>query len=138
MVMLYLPDTNAFSRYLRRSDSRLVEMMNLHLPDLRLSVIVLAELEYGAAKRRDVPTFARRVESLRSLVDGAPFLEEDAIEFGKIRAHLETLKPNAQLIGGFDMLIAAQAVRMGATLVTGNTREFARVPGLLLENWQDV
>ena len=136
MVMLYLPDTRAFSRYLRGTDRHLVEKMNLHRVDLRLSVVVLAELEYGAAKRKDVPVFRQRVKALRGLVDLAAFLDEDAIQFGIIRAHLETLKPNAQQIGGFDMLIAAQAIRMGATLVTGNTREFARVPSLLLENWQ--
>lgn len=134
--MLYLPDTNAFSRYLRGTDRHLVESMNRHRIDLRLSVIVLAELEYGAAKRKDVPVFRQRLKALRGLVGLEAFLDLDAIQFGLIRAHLETLKPNAQLIGGFDMLIAAQAIRLGATLVTGNLREFARVPGLRLENWQ--
>lgn len=56
---------------------------------------------------------------------------------GKIRAHLETLKPNAQPIGGTDMLIAAQALRLGAILVTANVREFNRVSGLKVENWQE-
>lgn len=134
--MLYLPDTNAFSRFLRASDHALVDRMTEHRADLRLSVLVLAELEYGAAKSADVPAFRQRVTTLRALVEVVPFSDEDALHYGKIRAHLETLKPNALPIGGTDMLIAAQALRLRATLVTGNVKEFNRVPGLKVENWQ--
>ncbi len=134
--MLYLPDTNAFSRFLRGRDEAFVDRMIAHRADLRLSVIVLAELEYGAAKRKDMPIFRQRIATLRGLVVRVPFDDDDAIQYGKIRAHLETLKPNAQPIGPTDMLIAAQALRLRATLVTANTREFARVPDLIVENWQ--
>ena len=61
-----------------------------------------------------------------------PFDLEDASEAGEIRAFLEM---RGEPIGHYDILIAAQARRRGATLVTANTREFERVPGLLVVDW---
>ncbi len=56
--------------------------------------------------------------------------------YGSVRAHLARLKPNAQLIGPYDLMLAAQALRMGAVLVTHNGAEFGRVPNLAVEDWQ--
>jgi tRNA(fMet)-specific endonuclease VapC len=56
--------------------------------------------------------------------------------YGVVRAHLSRLKPNAQLIDPYDLMLAAQALRLGAVLVTRNTAEFARVPQLVVEDWQ--
>lgn len=61
-----------------------------------------------------------------------PFLGKDATYAGRIRDGLERIK---QPIGPYDTLIAGQAVARGLTLVTANTREFARVPGLVWEDW---
>jgi tRNA(fMet)-specific endonuclease VapC len=55
-----------------------------------------------------------------------------------VRVILETLRPNAQPIGPYDVLLAGHALALGATLVTHNTREFARVPGLTVEDWQSA
>jgi tRNA(fMet)-specific endonuclease VapC len=52
--------------------------------------------------------------------------------YGELRTHLER---DGQPIGGIDLLIAAQALSLGLTLVTDNEREFGRVPGLVCENW---
>lgn len=102
----------------------------------RLSPICLFELEYGAAEHPESPIFRRRIENLRQLILPAPeFGEDAAFQAAQIRAFLERLKPNAQPIGPFDTLIAGQALAMGAILVTSNTKEFARVPGLTLEDW---
>ena len=60
----------------------------------------------------------------------------DASFYGFVRAYLARLKPNAQPIGRYDLMLAAQALRLGATIVTNNTSEFARIPGLVVENWQ--
>ena len=60
------------------------------------------------------------------------FDPEDAREAGVVRA---TLDSAGTLIGAYDVLLAGQARRRGLTLVTGNVREFARVPGLEVENW---
>ena len=53
-----------------------------------------------------------------------------------MRAYLETLRPNAQPIGPHDVLLAVQALALGAVLVTNNVREFTRVPRLIVEDWQ--
>jgi tRNA(fMet)-specific endonuclease VapC len=94
---------------------------------LAISVIVLFELWYGAAKsghrRRNTE---RLVDFLAGPIRILNFDAEDAREAGDIRAALATA---GTPIGPYDILIAAQARRRGATLVTANAREFARVPG---------
>jgi len=135
--MIYLPDTNVFSRYLRGIDAGIKVKLETNLRFCRLSSVVLSELEYGAAKRLDIPALRERVRRLRSLIaDAADYTCADAVFYGFVRAHLARLKPNAQPIGPYDLMLAAQALRLGAVLVTNNTGEFTRVPGLSVENWQ--
>jgi tRNA(fMet)-specific endonuclease VapC len=135
--VIYLPDTNVFSRYLRGIDAGIKAKLEANLRFCRLSSVVLSELEHGAAKRPDVPAFRHRVQKLRVLIaDEADYTCADATYYGFIRVHLARLKPNALPIGPYDLMLAAQALRLGAVLVTNNTAEFARVPGLGTENWQ--
>jgi tRNA(fMet)-specific endonuclease VapC len=135
--MIYLPDTNVLSRYLRGIDAGIKTKLETHLRFCRLSSVVLSELKYGAAKRPDVLAYRSRVESLRTLIaDEVDYTCSDATYYGFIRAHLARLKPNAQPIGPYDLMLAAQAIRIGATIVTNSTAEFVRVPGLILEDWQ--
>jgi tRNA(fMet)-specific endonuclease VapC len=135
--VIYLPDTNVFSRYLRGEDESVRKKLEANLRFCRLSAIVLSELEYGASKRPDLPALRKRVLRLREIIaDEAAYTCADAVYYGAIRAHLASLKPNAQLIGPYDLMLAAQAVRLGAVLVTHNTAEFARVPNLTVEDWQ--
>lgn len=100
---------------------------------LMLSAVVLFELRYGYAKsdRRS------RMEALLATflapgVEVLPFDADDATEAGDIRAALEA---QGTPIGPYDILIAAQARRRGAALVTLNRREFERVPGLMVTDW---
>lgn len=100
---------------------------------LLIPTVVLLELRYGIAKsvRRDAST--RVLEAF--LAEGfelLPFDDEDAAEAGDIRAALES---SGTPIGAYDILIAAQARRRGVVLVTGNRREFERVPGLMVTDW---
>jgi tRNA(fMet)-specific endonuclease VapC len=135
--VIYLPDTNVFSRYLRGEDEKIRAKLEANLRFCRLSAVVLSELEYGAAKRPDIPAIRSRVSRLREIIaDEADYTCSDAIIYGVIRAHLAKLRPNAQPIGPYDLMLAAQALRLGAVLVTNNTSEFGRVPNLTLENWQ--
>lgn len=101
-----------------------------------LSVVVLHELRNGAAASRHPVDNARRVDALLTAgrIEVLPLAVEDAIEAADIRA---TLRQTGLPIGPYDVLIAAQARRAGATLVTANTREFARVPGLATVDWAD-
>ncbi|MBR1200930.1 type II toxin-antitoxin system VapC family toxin [Bradyrhizobium sp. AUGA SZCCT0240] len=99
-----------------------------------LPVIALFEMRYGFAKsdRREHNEYL--LERFLGLgIDLLPFEPEDAMHAGDIRADLEKA---GTPIGHYDILIAAQARRHGATLVTANAREFARVPGLLVANWE--
>jgi tRNA(fMet)-specific endonuclease VapC len=102
-----------------------------------LSCVVLSELEYGASKRPDLLVLTERVRGLRSIIGSeANYTCDDASFYGFVRAYLARLKPNAQPIGPYDLMLAAQALRLGATIVTNNTSEFARIPGLVVEDWQ--
>ena len=137
--MIFLPDTNVFSRYLRdrREDAPLSDRLEHELQSCRLSAIVVMELEYGAAKRPEVAAFRERIVRLKAVFPRVDAFDEAAANHtGFVRAMLANLKPNAQPIGGYDALLAGHALALGAVFVTHNTREFSRVPGLKVENWQ--
>jgi tRNA(fMet)-specific endonuclease VapC len=100
---------------------------------LAASSIVLFELWFGAEKSARRDGNARKIaELVSSPVQVLDFDAVDAEEAGEIRA---TLRRAGTPIGPYDILIAAQARRRDALLVTANTREFARVPGLKIEDW---
>jgi tRNA(fMet)-specific endonuclease VapC len=97
------------------------------------SSVVLFELWYGVAKSQQAKANAERIATfLSGPLEVMDFTAEDAEQAGRIRATLEGLgKP----IGAYDLLIAAQALRHKATLVTSNSSEFGRVRGLRLQDW---
>jgi tRNA(fMet)-specific endonuclease VapC len=100
---------------------------------LAISSIVLFELRYGAAKSAHPDRNARRIaDFLTGPIEVLPFESADADEAGNIRAALERV---GTPIGPYDVLVAAQARRRDALLVTANGREFARVPRLKFEDW---
>jgi tRNA(fMet)-specific endonuclease VapC len=100
---------------------------------LAMSSIVLFELRYGAAKSARPERNAQRIDDfLSGPLEVLPFTPADAEEAGDIRAALERA---GTPIGPYDILVAAQARRRDALLVTANEREFARVPRLKFEDW---
>ena len=100
---------------------------------LCVSSVVLHELWYGVAKSANRE---RNTERLQTFLSGPIEILEwddaDARAAGEVRSQLEG---EGQMIGAYDALIAAQAIRRGITLVTANTREFKRVDGLMWEDW---
>ena len=111
---------------------RLEEQLRSGVP-VGLPAVALFELRYGFAKSdRREQNEALLGRFLGLGIDVLPFETEDAAHAGDIRAELEKA---GTPIGHYDYLIAAQARRRGAPLVTLNQREFARVPGLLLVDW---
>lgn len=95
--------------------------------------IVLFELHYGIFKSARAERNATLLSTFLTLgFESCPFEAEDAEEAGAVRAALEQ---SGTPIGPYDVLIAAQARRRDAVLVTANTSEFRRVPGLRLEDW---
>jgi len=128
-------DTNAVIAALKQAPARLVERLERELPNgtMALSTVVLFELHYGIANS------ARREENrdrlavfLQAPVAVLPFEPDDAEAAGELRAELRRA---GTPIGPYDLLIAAQARRRGALLVTANAVELARVPGLKIEDW---
>ena len=130
-MSIYLPDTNACSHFMRGHTELVTRWLDA-AHELRLSSIVIAELEYGAAKAGSSRQ-RHRLEALVATLPHEPFTIADAAAFGRLRA---SLSRGGELIGPYDLLIAAQALRLGATVVTHNVREFSRVPGLKIEDWQ--
>lgn len=130
---MFLPDPNACSHFMRGHEA-LVQRWLARAPLLRLSAIVVAELEHGATKAGSTRQRARLDELLATLPT-EPFSVTDAAQFGQLRTRLER---RGETIGPFDLLIAARALRLGATVVTHNVREFSRVPGLKVEDWQSA
>jgi tRNA(fMet)-specific endonuclease VapC len=132
----YLLDTNAVIGLLTNRPPAVRERLRRISPTalpLAISSIVLFELWYGVARSRHR---AENTERLRGFMSGqvtiVGFEEEDAVIAGDVRAELERA---GTPIGPYDLLIAAQALRSGSTLVTANVAEFRRVPDLAWEDW---
>ncbi len=128
----YLLDANAVIALLNNSNSSLARRARLHKPgDIAISAIVAHELFYGAFKSK------RRQHNI-DLIDGLRFLvldfdKEDARQAGELRAALAV---KGTPVGPYDVLIAGQAKARKMILVTSNSNEFKRVPGLRIEDWQ--
>jgi tRNA(fMet)-specific endonuclease VapC len=131
--MRYLLDTNAVIALLNDPASPVGRRLRTQQPvDVGVSAIVLHELYFGAFKSQQRERNLARVDGLRFEV--LPLDTEDARHGGEIRAWLAA---QGTPIGAYDLLIAGQARARGLVLVTRNLREFERVPGLKVENWQD-
>jgi len=135
--MSHLLDTNSWVDHLRRGPSSNVTTKLAAAPpgSVFLCSVVLAELVYGAVRSGPAREAANRalVAGLQRQFRSIPFDDRAAEEYGKIRAHLASL---VTPIGPNDFLIAAIALANGLIVVTHNTSEFSRVPGLTLEDWQ--
>ena len=130
--MPYLLDTNVVSDLVRNPQGRVAERIReVGEAQVCTSIIVAAELRYGAAKRAS-PRLATQLEAVLGVLDVLPFEVPADTVYGLIRTRLEQI---GRPIGGNDLLIAAQAVALGYTIATDNDREFARIDGLLCENW---
>lgn len=130
--MRHLLDTNIVSDLVRnpqgRSAARIAEIGD---DAVCTSVIVAAELRFGAAKKGS-PRLASQLERILGGLQIAPFEEPADAAYARLRVQLEAA---GAPIGGNDMLIAAHALTLGCALVTDNDREFARVDGLTVVNW---
>jgi tRNA(fMet)-specific endonuclease VapC len=97
-----------------------------------VSSITQAELEYGVAKSQNRLKNAQALAKFLSVMNVLSFDSNASVEYGEIRADLER---RGMSIGPLDMLIAGHAKSLGYIVVTNNTREFARVDGLSVEDW---
>ena len=130
--MRYLLDTN-ICIYLMREESPAVarRFAALHVGDVGMSVITLAELRYGVESRAsDRKRNERALNALLTEIPAVPFDTRAAATYGVIRAAVRDRKRDA-----LDRLIAAHAISAGLILVTNNVADFEGYPGLVLENW---
>ena len=131
--MKFMLDTNICIYIIKRQPGSVLGRVESHpVGDIGISVITLAELEYGVSKSSKPARNRDALEQFVSSLEVAPFDRQATVAYGKIRALLEK---KGDLIGSMDLLIAAHAVTLGIRLVTNNVREFKRVPGLRVENW---
>lgn len=133
--MIYLLDTNVVIAFIKGQPAVRARWQRAAAKgaSIALSSVVLFELWYGVARSERQKENAERLRVFLAGISGVvPFDEEDAETAGHLRVALE--KPGTP-IGPYDLLIAAQALKHKATLVTANVSEFARVRGLAWQDW---
>ena len=130
--MAFLLDTNVVSDLVRHPHGRIARRIaDVGERQVCTSIIVAAELRYGAAKKASARLSAQ-LEAVLGAIEVLAFENPADIVYGALRAQIEE---KGRPIGANDLLIAAQALALRHTLVTDNTSEFSRVPELALENW---
>jgi len=127
----YMLDADTVSYALRGQGQVAARLLEHQPSDVCVSAITLAELNFGAEVKRS-QTIRRAIRAFVRDVAVVPFDEASAERFGVVAA---ALSGRGRPIGAYDTLVAAQALSMGLTVVTNNTRHFSRVPGLTVDNW---
>ncbi len=128
----YLLDTNILSdlaRHPRGAVARVIAQVGEDA--VCTSIVVAAELRFGAAKRQS-PALAAQLHAILAAIEILPLDTPCDRHYAEVRWHLEQ---SGTPIGPNDLLIAAHALREDCVLVSANVREFARVPGLRVQNW---
>jgi tRNA(fMet)-specific endonuclease VapC len=130
--MKYLLDTNILSALQKSPRGEVTRKLAvIGIENVATSIIVASEWRFGAAKSRS-PSLIANIEDILATLIVLPFEQPADRVYAGIRAALEA---KGTPIGGNDLLIAAQALALDLSLVTDNVGEFARVPGLKIENW---
>jgi tRNA(fMet)-specific endonuclease VapC len=131
-VARYLLDTNTCIAVMRGHPVAVQRLAAVAPGDCEISTVTAYELNTGVEKCTNPAQERRKVEFLLATVLETPFDPHAARESARVRALLES---QGQPIGPYDVLLAGQALARSLVVVTDNTREFSRVPGLILENW---
>jgi len=131
--MRHMLDTNICSYVLRSRPASVKQRFDEAGPEaLAVSVVVLAELLYGAARHPAGAVIRREIGDFVSRLSVLPWDEAAAEHYGDLRAELEK---RGKPLGAVALMIAAHARSRGATLVSNDVRHFRRVKGLLVANW---
>ncbi|MBF0292749.1 MAG: type II toxin-antitoxin system VapC family toxin [Nitrospinae bacterium] len=133
--MRFMLDTDTCISLIRKSPASVLKKLTSLTPgDAGISVITLAELEYGVAKSSKQNINSEALSEFCAPLEIAEFGDKAARFYGKVRA---TLERDGTPIGSMDMMIGSHALSLGVTLVTHNTREFSRIDGLKLTDWAE-
>jgi len=131
--MKYMLDTNICIYIIKEKPKKVIsKFQTLDIGDVCISVITLAELQYGVEKNNYPERNRVALSGFLALIEILPFSEQASSEYGKIRANLER---QGNIIGAYDLMIGAHALSEKLILVTNNTKEFKRISNLSLENW---
>jgi tRNA(fMet)-specific endonuclease VapC len=126
-------DTNICIYLIKQRPQSLLDRFRLFpVGEIGMSVITLAELQYGVSKSSRPKQNREALEQFLSPLEVAAFDRRATVAYGTVRAALEK---KGRPIGAMDLLIAAHALSLGVRLVTNDEREFRHVPGLRVENW---
>ena len=132
MIDLML-DTNILTYIIKHKPINVIEKFKQHKPgNIAISSIVYAELMYGAYNSQHI---LKNIRSIHALIDNFQILEFDtkaAEVYGKTKAHLRSL---GALISDNDLLIGSHALSLKVPLITNNSKEYARIPDLKIDNW---
>ena len=125
-------DTDVCIHLINERNEALRGRFETHTAEICISSITHAELRYGVAHSARIKDNARELDAFCLDLEILPFGADAGDHYGEIR---EALTRSGRLIGANDLLIAAHARAVGATLVTNNEAEFGRVPDLKVVNW---
>lgn len=129
---MFLLDTDTIIYILKGNDS-VREKLKAHIEDpIKISVVSLMELYYGAYKSEKVSSNLAKIDTLKNEIETIPVGSEVVESFGRLKAHRET---SGKRLDDFDLVIASSALSHGFCLVTNNIKHFSRIEGLKLENW---
>ena len=131
----YLLDANVISHLIKHPRGKVLShIASVGEKNVCTSIVVAAELRYSCAKKGST-RLLEAVEAILGELDVLPLEAPADVEYGRLRAQLEN---EGKPIGANDLLIAAHALAVGATIVTANVAELGRVEGLKVENWLKV
>jgi tRNA(fMet)-specific endonuclease VapC len=131
--MRFMLDTDSCITLIKRKPNSILRRLTSLSPgEAGISAISLAELRYGVAKSAQQEKNGLALDEFLLPLEVADFDEPTAESYGMVRAALEKA---GTPIGPLDTQIGAHALSLGATLITHNSREFRRIPGLAVEDW---
>jgi len=131
---MYILDTNTLIYFFKGMGNVSHKFLETSPKEIAIPSIVLFELEYGIAKSNSPKKRQGQLKEICSLVEVLPFSNQEACFSARIRVQLEK---KGTPIGSFDVLIAGTALAHKGILVTNNTKEFARITELKIENWYE-
>ncbi len=132
--MKFLLDTNVCIQYLNADSKNIIKNLKIHSPeDIVLCSVVKSELLTGAYKSNVSEKVLEKLQYFFDKFNSLSFDDIAAVEYGKIRAALEK---SGIIIGPYDLQIASIAIAHDLILITHNTKEFARITGLKIEDWE--
>jgi len=134
-MLKYLLDTDTVIYTIKNRPDHMRSLFKRHEEQISISTVTLGELVFGAEHSTQVERNLADIEAMTARLEVLAYDVDAAYHFGLIRSELYRL---GQPIGSYDMMIAGHARARGLILVSNNTREFSRVPGLMIENWVDI